>query len=227
MSKLNLALRALAAHSNHDFGEYELPQNSVQYAATPEDLYEYTASKGGISDAHGEPDNLESPDLPQPNAQRCTFGFLRLLASRLGAEDDPLTKNQENYGTGGSFSGADTVELFDPATSSSYARECNSVETAEALTDDPEPATGFNMWGQEGMLTKAYSMELAKALQDGDFDPAGRQTGDRLITDDPKTNGYLNIHMAKKKTKKKSKKHKKSPAELALIEEMEIDSSKV
>jgi len=34
----------------------------------------------------------------------------------------------------------------------------------------------------------------SKFTYDGDFDPAGRSTGDRMITEDPRDHGYLNIH---------------------------------
>jgi hypothetical protein len=208
---LKAHLRLLAAHSSKS--DDLLPQNNAQFASDAldqastapegheEDLYQHTeqvASKGGISDATGVPDASLEPDFStKPNAQRSLNGStsrlqacLRILADRLGTEEDDLTKDQENYGTHGVY--ADVPMLIDPEFSSTYAREnnINDPHLASSTNDDFEFTDGFNMIGQEGMRN------YAKALQDGDFDRAGRATGDRLITEDPRDNGYLNIHSA-------------------------------
>lgn len=221
MSKAYLRLMASAHFAAHtpEFEKDELPSNSAQYASDidkqadmrpeghKESLYRFSkkvkSSKGGITDAEGDESiNLETQDSVKPNAQRMLNGCvvratLRLLADRLSTESDPLTKDQENYGTGSHLK-AGVPELIDPATNSTYGRENNSnrnttepeVYEASSTVDNFEPATGYNVRNQEGL--RVYS----KDVHDGDFDPAGRTTGDRLITQDPKTDGYLNIHSA-------------------------------
>lgn len=207
---LRLLASSIKAAHTPEFEKNDLPQNSAQYAevtdqaeSAPESthkdsLYEYTASKGGISDAQGDPAiNFEMVQSPKPNAQRSLNGSaleaaLRILSDRLGTEEDDLTKDQENYGTHGVR--ASLPELLDPATNSTYSREYNvnrnttepSID-ASSTVDDFEPSDGFDMKGQEGLTE-------GKALQDGDFDPAGRTTGDRMITEDPRNHGYMNIH---------------------------------
>lgn len=194
------------------------------------------ASKGGVSDATGNPNaNLDggmAASDPQPNAQRVLNG------SRLGTEDDSLTKDQENYGTGSNMDrGAGTSTprpsrsvlplLYDTDTSSSYARETNvnrnttardpehiwdvsqlttgavhRLTATSTVDNEPDVGGGINMTGEEGsrhtcpgtITCTAAVQRLAKDVHDGDFDPAGRATGDRMITNDPKNTGYLNVH---------------------------------
>lgn len=231
-----LATTIEAAHSSV-VEEHDLPTNTAQYASEQaeiapessrkESLYqkarkmkEHKASKGGISDATGTPDSLEPHFSTQPNAQRSLNGFvlqatLRLLADRLGTEEDDLVKDQENYGTHGSASEEenDIPELLDPALNSTYGRENNANRNttnpdqnieASSTNDSFEFADGFDMLNDEGIGNTSEGVKrsgtqmktLGKDVHDGDFDPAGRQTGDRLITEDPRTNGYLNIHAA-------------------------------
>jgi hypothetical protein len=222
MVKIEAYRRLLITEAAHtpEFEKDELPTNNAQYAevqvqmpgGTKEDLYEFTdklkenqalAGKGGIQDSTGDfGSNFIAPEVsdPQPNAQKSLNGCairaaLRLLSSRLGTEDDPLTHDQENYGSGSTLS-AQTFDLYDPETCSNYAREnnVNNNTTENPLlssntVDQPEPADGYAMQGEEGLLT-------SKSTNDGDFDPAGRATGDRLITEDPRNHGYLNVHQA-------------------------------
>lgn len=154
------------------------------------------ASKGGITDSIGDDTNflLEDAQSPKPDAQRSLNGSV--VADRLGTEEDDLVKDQENYGTHAEVDSA-LVEnlLLDPADSSTYARESNSngsttehVEADSTADNDVMPGIGdgFTMQGEEG--------QTAKSVYDGDFDPAGRTSPDRMITEDPKDSGYLNIH---------------------------------
>lgn len=119
------ALRLLAARSLPAY-EDDLPSASVQFAevtsdgAGEENLYEYTdkleASEdwGGIQQTWGDPamgdEHLTPGSDPKPNAVTPNVSAaLRMLSSRLGYTDDPLTKDQENYGTGSTLSKASSL----------------------------------------------------------------------------------------------------------------------
>ncbi len=87
-----------------------------------------TAGKGGIQDAFGDPSmDLQwlngGPTEPQPNAINMMAGStrpvplaaaLKALAQRLPGENDPLTLDQENYGTGSHLSEASPAEGTPP-----------------------------------------------------------------------------------------------------------------
>jgi len=250
--------------------EEDLPPTSQQYASDIDDatrrpestknqtLYDTTASlkrlivsaRGGIFDTHGDPemDLDHSQGEPKPNSQVLPYNGSVIEADRLGTESDPLTKDQENYGTSGRPALATVPMLLDPETSSTYSRENNvNRNTTEkeipeldvarshdtgSTVDEPEPASTLDMRGQEGLTTfcslkklaaamratpephdmatpatsrpsKGYTKPSlkkskrhlgAKSLYDGDFDPAGRTTGDHMITEDPDNHGYYNLH---------------------------------
>jgi hypothetical protein len=248
----------------------DLPSTSQQYAkeatrrpesTKKESLYDAFASlrrlvlsaKGGIFDTQGNPEtNIDwtkvGPQEPKPNSQMLPYNGSVIEADRLGTEYEPLIKDQENYGTHGRPAFADTFELLDPDTSSTYSRESNvnrnttekeiaPLDVAElhdtgSTVDEPEPAGDLDMRGQEGEHTFSNLKKLAAAVRatrsphdmadpatkrpsrgykkpgltrqqrqlgakftyDGDFDPAGRTTGDHMITENPDNHGYYNLH---------------------------------
>ena len=123
---MNRAELRLLAVSTPDDG-LALPVNQALYAdytsdTGVENLYDYIDADlqfGGIESAQGQSSNFYplnyGPSNPKPNAQVCTTGCalraaLRVLASRLGMEDDPLAHDQENYGSGSHLEAADTAD---------------------------------------------------------------------------------------------------------------------
>lgn len=180
MLRAELRLLTQAATSLPE-SEQDLPAVQSLYADYTDDgppnenLYEHVGASdnfGGIESAEGQsanqgPLNFE-PTQKGPNAQPMLNGSLRaalrVLALRLGMEDDPLARDQENYGSGSHLKNALTAAETTDGDFDAHGY----LGGDRNITQDPDTTDYMNVTGDLWGSALDAAVEMTEVESDAD-----------------------------------------------------------
>lgn len=167
------AVQSLYADYTDDWGPNE---NLYQHIGASDDF-------GGIQSAQGQSSNtgplnygpsanpIPKPTQEGPNAQPMLNGTLkaslRILASRLGMEDDPLTHDQENYGTGSHLKEALTPSFAAETTDGDFDAH-GYLGGDRSITHDPQTTDYLNVTGESWAPVLDAALAMTEVESDAD-----------------------------------------------------------